>query len=43
MHTHAQQEMLLEYGSDPTAELEDGQKPGQNFDATVPADTQKAS
>jgi hypothetical protein len=33
--------MLLEYGSDPTAELEDGTKPGQKFDATVPAETQK--
>jgi hypothetical protein len=33
--------MLLEYGSDPTAELEDGTKPGQKFDGTVPAETQK--
>jgi hypothetical protein len=33
--------MLLEYGSDPTAELEDGTKPGQKFDATVPAEAQK--
>eukprot|EP00953_Heterococcus_sp_UTEX-ZZ885_P011059 6419-Heterococcus_DN1.PRE.4 len=41
MHNN-KQEMLLEYGSDPTAELEDGTKPGQKFDVTVPAETQKA-